>query len=121
MDEPLEFRSGRQRLVVLAVLGAYFALFVVDVVLDVPRAGSVADLLIAALITPLSVYGLVGVASQRPVDPAGVAMWGAGLVAGVSVAYEGLAGFDIVPRVTAIEALGSLALLVALGLYVLRR
>ena len=121
MDEPLEFRSGRQRLVVLAVLGAYFALFAFDLITDTPAASAAADLLIAALITPLSVYGLVGVASQRPVEPAGIAMWGAGLVAGVSVAYEGLAGFDLVPRVTAIEALGSLALLLALGLYLYRR
>jgi len=93
------------------------ALFVTDLTTNTPYVGPASDLLVAALVLAACVVGVQRISRAADATVITMVTVAALALAGVSIGYEGLAKLDVVPAIPALEAAGSIALLVVLGLY----
>jgi uncharacterized membrane protein len=121
MADPFDIETSTQRRIVLAALVAYLALFLVQFVTGSDLATAAADLLLAALVVPASVYVIQRAREQRETDQLAVVTGAAFLVAGLTIGYEGLATLGVVPVNSVISLLGTVALLAAFVLYLYQR
>lgn len=121
MADPFDVTTPTQRRIVLGALLVYAVLFVVQLVTGNVLAQAAADLLLAALVIPMSVYAIRRATDQRTTDQLAVVTGVAFLVAGLTIGYEGLATLGVVPVNVAISGLGTVALLAAFVLYIYQR
>ncbi|MFB6074861.1 MAG: hypothetical protein ABEJ89_07610 [Haloarculaceae archaeon] len=120
MADPLALR-GRERSLLLLVLGAYLVLSVIDLLASAPRVGALADLVLGVgLLVGAGALSLRA-ARREAFDAVTAATLAAFLLAGAAIGYEGVSGLSDLPRVLPVEAGGSLALLVGFFLYLYRR
>jgi hypothetical protein len=118
MTDIFAVRSERQRKVVVGALLVYVALFVADLSTQNQLVGPLSDLLIGVLVLAACVVGTQRINRARNTEAIAAVTVAALGIAGVSIGYQGLAGlFDSVPRIVLIDTVGSIALLVAIGLY----
>ena len=117
MTDPFELRTTAQRAFVLAAVLAYFVLFAVDVATTTPTAGALSDVVVAALAVPASIVVARRAIAAEPVDWIALVAAIAFLVAGIGIGYGGLAALLEWRTILVLDAVGSLALLIALGLY----
>lgn len=120
MADPFDLATARQRAVVLAAILAYFALYAVQLVTGNPEAAALADLVIAALAIPAGFVVARRATARRATDRIALVAALAFLTAGVAIGYGGLAALTDLEPVAALEAVGSLGLLIAVGLYIYR-
>ncbi len=120
MADPFDVATPTQRRIVLTALVAYVALFVVQLVTGNSLATAAADLLLMALVLPASVVVLRRATAGSTTDGTAVAVGVAFLVAGLTIGYEGLSALELVPPNATVSLIGSVALLVALVLYLYR-
>lgn len=111
---PSTVRTGA----LLALLGGYIAILGYGILTATPAATAVADLyfaivLLAAAAARVAFTGM----GERTRQLETVAF----VVAGVAVGYAGLAGLSLVPAVASADTVGTLAILLALGLLLYRR
>ncbi|SFS02121.1 hypothetical protein SAMN05216559_2601 [Halomicrobium zhouii] len=121
MADPFDIETPTQRRIILAALVVYLALFLIQYVTGSVLATAAADLLLAALVIPASVYVIQRARDRRETNILAVVTGVAFLVAGVTIGYEGLATLEIVPVNGAISLLGTVALLAAFVLYLYQR
>ncbi|MCU4801038.1 hypothetical protein OB920_11725 [Halobacteria archaeon HArc-gm2] len=121
MADPFDIETPTQRRIILAALVVYLALFLVQYVTGSDLATAAADLLLAALVVPASVYVIQRAREQRETDQLAVVTGAAFLVAGLTIGYEGLATLGVVPVNAAVSLLGTVALLAAFVLYLYQR
>lgn len=121
MADPFDITTPTQRRVVLGALVLYAVLFVVQLVTGNPLAQAAADLLLAGLVIPMSVYAIRRATDQRRTDQLAVVTGVAFLFAGLTIGYEGLATLGVVPANATISILGTVALLAAFALYLYQR
>lgn len=117
MTDIFAIRTGRQRQIVIGALVVYVALFVADLSTGNRLAAAGSDLVVGLLVLSACGVGIGRIDRASETDPIAVGTVAALAIAGLSIGYEGLATLDIVASVPAIETAGSIALLVALGLY----
>ncbi|ACV49298.1 MULTISPECIES: hypothetical protein [Halomicrobium] len=117
MTDIFAIRSQRQRQIVVGALLVYVALFVTELSTTNPYAGPLSDLLIGVLVLLACGVGTRRISRARETEPVAVALVATLGIAGLSIAYQGLAGFELVPQMRSIDTVGSFALLVAVGLY----
>jgi len=116
MTDIFAIRTPTQRRLVVGALLVYVALFAADLTTEAPLAGPISDLLVSVLVLAACVVGIQRINRDGASTLTKLTVAALGL-AGVSIGYEGLAKLDVVAQIPALEAAGSLALLVALGLY----
>lgn len=121
MADPFDIATPKQRRIVLVALAAYAVLFVLQLVTGNVLAEAAADLLLAGLVVPMSVYAIRRATDRRTTDRLAVATGLAFLVAGLTIGYEGLAALELVPPNAVISWLGTVALVAALVLYLYQR
>jgi len=117
MTDPFELRTTAQRAIVLAAVLAYFVLFAADTATNTPTAGALADVVVAALAVPASLVVARRAIAAEPTDLIALIAAIAFFVAGVGIGYGGIAALREWPTVLVLDAVGSLALLIALALY----
>jgi len=117
MTDIFAVRSERQRKVVVGALLVYVALFVADLSTANELVGPLSDLLIGVLVLAACVVGTQRINRARNTEPIAAVTVTALGIAGVSIFYQGLAGLALVPQIALIDLAGSMALLVAVGLY----
>lgn len=121
MADPFDITTARQRRIVLAAVAVYAVLFVVQILTGHPLAEAGADLLLAALVVPVSLYAIRQATDQSDTDWLSVATGNAFLIAGLTIGYEGLATLGWVPESDAVSTLSLVSLLVAFALYLYQR
>lgn len=117
MADPFDLESDRQRRAVLGALALYVALFVVELTTGNTVAAAAADLLLATLVIAGSAFGLSRATGSGETDARVVATVVAFFVAGVTIAYEGLATLGALPQSDIVQGVGNVALLAGLLLY----
>jgi hypothetical protein len=117
MTDIFAIRTPRQRQIVIGALLVYVALFGADLSTGSRLAGAGSDLIVSLLVLAACGVGSSRVSRASETDAIAVGTIAALGIAGLSIGYEGLASLDLVPMIPALETAGSLALLVALGLY----
>jgi len=118
MTDLLAINSETQRRIVVGALLVYVALFLINLLTGNPLASAGADLLIGALVLTASVVGYRRVTRSSADEPVVLAIISVLSIAGLSSIYQGLTTLDLVRPLPIFEAVGSIALLVAVVLYV---
>jgi len=118
MTDLLAINSETQRRIVVGALLVYVALFLINLLTGNQLAGAGADLLIGALVLAASVVGYRRVTRSSADEPVVLAIISVLSIAGLSSIYQGLTTLDLVRPLPIFEAVGSIALLVAVVLYV---
>ena len=118
MTDLLAINSETQRRIVVGALLVYVALFLINLLTGNQLASAGADLLIGALVLAASVVGYRRVTRSSADEPVVLAIISVLSIAGLSSIYQGLTTLDLVRPLPIFEAVGSIALLVAVVLYV---
>ncbi|PSP93624.1 hypothetical protein BRC91_08490 [Halobacteriales archaeon QS_4_62_28] len=118
MTDLLAINSETQRRIVVGALLVYVALFLINLLTGNRLASAGADLLIGALVLAASVVGYRRVTRSSADEPVVLAIISVLSIAGLSSIYQGLTTLDLVRPLPIFEAVGSIALLVAVVLYV---
>lgn len=121
MTDPFDVTTPTQRRIILGALVVYGVLFVLQLATDNALVTAAADLLLAVLVIPMSVYAIRQGTQRRETDWLTVATGNAFLVAGLTIGYEGLATLGVVPVSAAISVLGTVSLLLGFVLYLYQR
>lgn len=121
MADPFDVTTPTQRRLILAALAAYVVLFVVQLTTGNVLAEAAADLLLAAIVIPMSVLAIRRATERETNDVLAVVTAGAFLLAGLTIGYEGLATLELVPQSAVISSIGTVALLAAFALYLYQR
>lgn len=117
MTDPFDRVTPGQRRVVFVFLAIYVALFAVELATGNQTAAAAADLLLAALVVPVSGYLLARFWIEGSDETALVLAIASVFVSGLAIGYVGLATLELVSGSEAVEALGNLSLLFAILLY----
>jgi len=120
MMDPFDIRTTRQRAYVLAALGLYFVFFMLDVITSIAWATAASDLVLAALAIPASVLIIQRATAMRETDWIATAAGAAFLLAGIGIGYGAVAEYTALQESPIVPIAGSVALLVAIALYVYR-
>ena len=118
MTDLLAINSETQRRIVVGALLVYVALFLINLSTGNQLASAGADLLIGALVLAASVVGYRRVTRSSADEPVVLVIVSVLSIAGLSSIYQGLTTLDLVRPLPIFEAVGSIALLVAVVLYV---
>lgn len=117
MSDPFAVRTTEQQVAVFVAILAYFALFALEITTGNPTYASYGDLVIAALAIPASIVIARRATADEETDTLPLVAGVSFLIAGLGVGYGGLAALTDLPAIGVLELVGSLALIVAVVLY----